>query len=330
MLDTHQLNVFLVAAETLNFTQAAGKLHMSQPSVSQHILALEQHFEQPLFLRAGRTLQLTDAGAALLPLAREMVSRSIQIEELMKSLEGEVHGHLLIGCSTTPGKYVLPPLLARFHRLYPKVTLACHVASQQQTLEGVCEGDAHFALLSRPETACKSIELHEFMDDHILLIAPEAHPWASRGEIEPEELYTADFILREDGSGTRLLVQDALARVGIDMNRLDKLLELGNSEAIAIAVQEGIGLGFVSQVVVERLVQDRVVPIRVRGLNLRRKIYIARSLRRPPTIAQAVFWQSITNASFRQREAVRHVPHAESSGNSRLPQAAASLELEYV
>lgn len=326
MLDTHQLHVFLVAAETLNFTQAAGKLHMSQPSVSQHILSLEQHFGQSLFLRAGRTLQLTDAGAALLPLARDIVSRSIHIEEVMKSLEGEVHGHLLIGCSTTPGKYVLPPLLARFHRFYPKVTLACHVASQQQTLEGVCEGNAHFALLSRPDAACKSIELQEFMDDHILLIAPVAHPWASRDEIEPEELYTADFILREDGSGTRLVVQDALAKVGIDINRLEKLLELGNSEAIAIAVQEGIGLGFVSQVVVARLVQDRVVPIRVRGLNLKRKIYIARSLRRPPTIAQSVFWQFITDASLRPGETADYLPHAKLSENGRLQQAPSVLE----
>ena len=86
MLDAHQLNVFLIAAETLNFTQAAVRLHMSQPSVSQHIFSLEQHFEQPLFIRSGRNVQLTDAGVALVPLARELVARSVHIEEMMKSL----------------------------------------------------------------------------------------------------------------------------------------------------------------------------------------------------------------------------------------------------
>ncbi|MBE2199717.1 MAG: LysR family transcriptional regulator [Anaerolinea sp.] len=295
MLDAHQLNVFLVAAETLNFTQAASRLHMSQPSVSQHILSLEQHFEQPLFIRSGRNIQLTDAGTALMPLAKELVNRSVQIEEVMKSLEGEVHGHLMIGCSTTPGKYILPQLLARFHRLYPKVTLSCQVASQQVSFEMVCTGHAHFALLSKPNATCKGVELQEFMDDEILLIAPLTHPWAQRQEIEPEELYTATFILREEDSGTQVAVRSGLSQVGVDIDQLEKLLELGNSEAIAMAVQEGLGLGFVSKVVVERLVKARVAPVSVRGLDLRRKIYISRSVRRPATTAQMAFWDFIIN-----------------------------------
>ncbi|MCI0398891.1 MAG: LysR family transcriptional regulator, partial [Chloroflexi bacterium] len=81
MLDAHQMNVFLQAAKTLNFTQAARQLHMTQPSVSQHIQALEQYFNAPLFVRAGRHLTLTDAGAILMPLAQEMVLLSQQIEE---------------------------------------------------------------------------------------------------------------------------------------------------------------------------------------------------------------------------------------------------------
>ncbi len=108
MLDTHQLHVFLVAAETLSFTKTARRLHMSQPSVSQHIQTLERHFDKELFTRAGRSIMLTDAGQALLPMAREIVNQSVSIEETMRSLDGEVHGHLLVGCSTTPGKYILP------------------------------------------------------------------------------------------------------------------------------------------------------------------------------------------------------------------------------
>ena len=115
MLDAHQLNIFLAAAETLSFTQAAQVLHMSQPSVSQHIKSLEQHFDAALFERAGRQLRLSDVGEALVPLARDMVNQSIHIEEAIASLSGEVFGHLKVGCSTTPGKYVLPQLLARFH-----------------------------------------------------------------------------------------------------------------------------------------------------------------------------------------------------------------------
>ena len=132
MLDAHQLNVFLVAAESLNFTVAARELHMTQPSVSQHIRELERHFGTRLFLRLGRRLELTDAGEALVPLAREMSALSIRIDERMESLRGEVYGHLTIGCSTTPGRYLLPGLLASFLRRHPKVEATCQVSSRQR------------------------------------------------------------------------------------------------------------------------------------------------------------------------------------------------------
>lgn len=291
MLDTHQLNVFLVAAETLNFTQAAQRLHMSQPSVSQHIQSLEQHFEQPLFIRSGRRIELSDAGSALFPMARELVNRSIQIEETMRSLEGEVHGHLLVGCSTTPGKYILPHLLARFHKLHPKVRVSCHVASQNQALEMAIEGDVHFALVSTPRLAVRDLELRKFMTDEIVLIAPVYHPWASRGEILPEELKEGVFIMREETAGTNSAVREALQKANIDLDELNTLMVLGNSEAIALAVREGLGLGFVSAVVVERLAKGNVAPIQIRGVKIEREIFVGRHTRKPATIAQRAFWK---------------------------------------
>lgn len=290
MLDAHQLNVFLVAAEMMNFTEAARRLHMSQPSVSQHIQALEQHFEQPLFIRAGRTIQLTDAGEALVPLAKEMVNRSNHIEETIKSLHGEVYGHLLIGCSTTPGKYVLPQLLARFHTLHRNVKVSCHVSPQEIALQSLRDGEVHIALASTPHTNYTNIEFRKFITDHVLLIAPLDHPWAQRGEIEPEELYEVNFIFREEKSGTQTAVNEALAKLGIDVNRLKTLLVLGNSEAIALAVEEGLGVGFVSSLAVSRLVQGRVAPVQVRGLTLERDIFIGRLSGRLNTRAQTAFW----------------------------------------
>ncbi len=300
MLDAHQLNVFLVAAETLNFTVASRRLHMSQPSVSQHIQSLEQHFGQPLFIRAGRTIQLTDAGEALVPLAQEMVNRSINIEETLKSLQGEVYGQLLFGCSTTPGKYILPQLLARFHKKHPKVKVACHVSSQEQALQTLQDEEIHFALASTPHTAHRNLEFRKFMSDQVLLIVPLDHPWAAQGEIDPEELYGAEFILREESSGTRLAVRDRLATVGIMEQELDALLILGNSEAIALAVEEGLGVGFVSSLVVSRLVNGRVAPIKVRGLKIERDIYVSKLNNRLMTKAQTAFWEFAIN----EREAI--------------------------
>jgi DNA-binding transcriptional LysR family regulator len=293
MLDSHQLNVFLAAAESLNFTKAAERLHMTQPSVSQHIQSLEQHFGIDLFVRSGRRIELSDGGMALVPLAREMVKQSIHIEENMASLKGEVHGHLMVGCSTTPGKYILPHLLARFHDMHPRVQVTCQVTSQFHAVQMLNDGDTHFALTSLSQDVSKEAEFRIFMKDPICLIAPPDHPWAMRGIIEPEELYEAAYIMREDSSGTYTSVREGLSRAGIAIDELKTLLTLGNSEAIALAVEEGLGVGFISRIVVTHLVPDRVATLQIRGVELTRDIYLGRHKRRPATTAQSAFWEFV-------------------------------------
>ena len=294
MLDVHQLNVFLAAAETLNFTRAAQQLHMTQPSVSQHIQGLERHFDLQLFIRNGRYLELTDAGMALLPLAREAVSLSIQIDETMESLKGNIYGHLVVGCSTTPGKYILPNLLARFHNLYPLVRVTCRVSPQAVALRDLEEGTVHFALFSVNYESFSDIEAISFICDPIVLIVPLDHPWAKRGEIEPSELLEGEFIMREAESGTLSAVKEALAEQNISTSDLRVLITLGNAEAIALAVQEGIGVGFVSKMVVDRLCSGKVAEVSVRGLDICRNIYIGQNQRRPATGTQKTFWNFLT------------------------------------
>lgn len=294
MLNAHQLNIFLTAAETLNFTAAARLLHMTQPSVSQQIQGLEQHFQTELFCRSHRQLQLTEAGAILLPMARQMITLSVQIDETMESLQGEIRGQLKIGCSTTSGKYVLPLLLAAFLQRYPGIQPTCQVTSRRQSLDDLSDGRVHLALAGADEFG-KDVEFRRFISDPIWLIAPLNHPWASRYEIEPEELLAGDFILREEGSGTRHVAEHSLPQVGITLDELHTILTLGNAEAIALAVQAGIGVGFVSQIVVRRLLLGGVRPVKVRGLTMEQEVYIGRYTRHPATKGQYAFWQFVTD-----------------------------------
>ncbi len=294
MLDAHQLNVFLAAAETLNFSVAAKRLHMTQPSVSQHIQTLEQQFGEPLFLRQGRHISLTDAGTALMPLARQMVALSMKIEEAMTSGAGEVQGPLRVGCSTTPGKYILPHVLAQFLRHYPNVQAVCNVTSRQTVLQMLTDGAAHIALSSASEFQ-RNVEFRRFLTDPVVLIAPPDHPWAERAELEPEELLEGGFILREETSGTYNAVRQALAEVGLPIERLRRVLTLGNSEAIAFSVQEKIGVGFVSRMVASRLVSEQTKVISVRGLAARQEVYIGRYIHLPPTAAQTAFWEFVAS-----------------------------------
>ena len=299
MLDAHQLNIFTMAAELENFSEAGRHLDLSQPSVSAHIQSLERVFGTQLFHRSGRHISLTEAGEALLPLAREMVHLSIHIEETMASLSGSVVGQLRLGCSTAMGKYRLPRLIAHFRAQHPQVTVNCSVMTRQSTLSELLDGRMHLAITSAREFS-KEIEYRHFATDHVILIAPAEHPWAVRTQIEPQELLREDFILREQTAGTRLVLEEGLARHGMSVNQIKAVMVLGSSEALRTAVEERIGVSFVSYLVAADSIKlGRVVEIKVRDMELQQKLYLGRNLRRPASRAQTAFVEFILDPANR-------------------------------
>lgn len=291
MLDAHQLNIFLAAAELENFTQAARQLNLSQPSVSAQIQSLERLLRTQLFHRAGRHISLTEEGELLLPLAREMVHLSIHIEETMASLAGSVVGHLKLGCSTAVGKYTLPRLIARFRAQHPRVRVSCTIMTRRSVLEALLDGVVHLAGTSAREFS-KEIEYRPFTTDAVVLVVPADHPWAARSGIEPQELLTENFILRETEAGTRRVLEEGLARHGLHVNQLQTVMVIASSEAIRTAVEEKIGVAFISRLVAANAIElGRIVEVPVANLNLRQQLYIGRNLQRPASGAQLAFWE---------------------------------------
>jgi len=290
MLNVHQLNVFVTAAETLNFTVTAKRLHLTQSSVSQIIKTLESQLEVELFKRKARTITLTDAGAVLLPMARDVVEGSIRAAERMELMKQEIHGHLIVGCNTAPGKYVLPVLLAKFNEVYPLVHFTCRVLPQDQALARLADGDIHFAFINAGEMKKGRTEIILYLQEPLVLIVPKGHTWSERDCIEPEELYEERFIMREPGSGNFTNVRRALGELGIDIENLNIFMEMGTSEAIALAVQQGLGVGFVSEMIVRKICRDKVCSVKVRGANITQNIYFGRQTVQPASCAQVAFW----------------------------------------
>jgi DNA-binding transcriptional LysR family regulator len=302
MLDTYQLNIFLVAAELENFSQAAGHLNLSQPSVSSQIQALERQLGVALFRRAGRHIRLTEEGRLLVPLAREMVHLSTHIEETMASLAGEVVGHLKLGCSTSAGKYALPRLIAQFCQRFPQVRVSCIVATRQTALRELLEGTTHLVVSSAREYN-HQIRYRLFLTDPVILIVPVDHPWAQRGQIEPSELLQERFVLREEASGTRRVVETGLAAQGVAVEELNTVMEIANSEAIRTAVEAGIGVAFISRLVAAAGIETgRVVEVGVAGIDLQQELYIGSNLSRPATRAQAAFWEFVAEETGRAEQ----------------------------
>lgn len=301
MLDVYELTVFLAAAETENFSEAARHLHLTQPAVSMQIRALEKKLDVDLFHRTGRTLALTEQGKVLLPLARDMLSRTFQIEQELESLKGEVVGHLKLGCSTSTGKYILPHLVARFRACHPKVQITIFNHNRTTVLNELDDGSVQLAVVSSQPTGSDVVFRH-FFTDHVVLIVPAHHPWAQRDVIDPQELRQANFILRGDSaSGTRQEVEAMLEAVNLSLADLNLVMEIGNSEAISMAVEEGIGVAFVSRTVARRGIElGRIKEVRVVGAALQREVFIAHSRRHPATRAQMEFWSFVQQPENQQ------------------------------
>lgn len=298
MLDAHQLNIFLTAADTLNFTKAAQRLHMSQPSVSQHIHSLEKHFGAKLFIRKGRSLSLSDAGRTLIPMARDFVEQSTRIDEAMSSLHGQIQGKILVGCDAEAGKYLLPEHFTRFYSQHTNITITCRTHSLPMPPSRLANGTIHFLVTNDIRNLQKSnYQIEEITEEEISLVVPRDHSWAEETSLSPSALTGERFILFERDTYLSHNIEQALEEAGIKYADLDSFLQLGNSEAIIIAVDKGLGVGFASRTVAEYLNSVTLVPIQ--GVNIRRKIYVVRNLEYPVTAAREAFWEFISSVGSR-------------------------------
>ncbi len=292
MIDLQKIETFLCAAGNLNFSETAKQLHLSQPTVSHQIKALEQELGASLFERTGAGLRLTEAGQLLLPRARKLLHDSASLEAMMSSLQ-EIAGELRIACSTTAGKYVLPQLAARFRMRYPGIQVRILACASEKVALDLLDGEAHLGVLSR-EVGDPNLEIQKFFHDRITLIMPASHRWENRTSIEPSELVEEPIIMRESTSGTRRVVLEELAKHDISLEALNVFLELGNAEAIVRTVADGYGVAFVSELAAEYpLERGNVVAIPVEGLNLQRAIYMARKRLGDPYRPRDAFWSFV-------------------------------------
>ncbi len=306
MLNFSDLVVFLEAAECASFSEAGRNLHLSQPAISQKIDNLQKHFGTKLFIRVGRTMRLTESGQALRPMAKELLSVSRRLEETMVSLQGEVVGEMTIGCSTASGKYLLPGLIANFRQKYPLVRINVSVTSRASVMQKLLGGDVALGISSK-QIDHPDLKYQELFTDDVILIVPAGHPWSDYPTIYPDDILDEPIILREELAGTREVLFDSLRQQDIYPEMLNVIMEIGNAEAIEMAVEEGIGVAFVSRLAAARgLDLGQVVEVRVAGMDLRRSIFIVRNSQIPPTRAQIEFWDFVqtTEAKMKLNEKV--------------------------
>jgi len=290
MVELSTMRVFLVAAEEKNFSQAARRLNMSQSAVSQNIRTMEQAYNLELFQRHGRSVVLSETGEALLPMVREVLRAARLMEDSLQDIKNEIGGDLLIGCSTSAGKYLMPALLSMFQLDYPAVHPRVKVLGRESVYDRLLSQAIPFGVSSK-HFDHRDLECVPLFEDRVFLIVPATHPWAAYGQALPDDLLDQKLIMREEVSGTCETVMEGLKSYGITPDMLNVTMELGNAEAIEMAVERGVGIAFVSEMVAARgLAFGRVKKVELQGMDLRRTVHMARNVHYPFTRAQSLFW----------------------------------------
>ncbi len=288
-MDTKQLAAFCAVVERRSFSLAAAALGVTQPAVSQQVRALEKRLDSQLLDRSGRRVVPTDAGTRLYRSAQRLLALEAQLlADFTEPGDGPLVGTLEIGASTGPAAIVLPLLLCEFQQANPEVQVQLSVFDTQTVVSLVAERELELGIVGAARKR-RSVEFEPFFSDEVILVCPPGHPFAGR-TVGLEELADAPLILMQEGAGVRQMVEDELRRQGHRPRDLRANLVLGLQESVRSAVQAGHGATFISRRAVEaELAGGTLAEVRIDGLDLQRRISIARASGRVPSRAAEAF-----------------------------------------
>ena len=262
-MDEFRLRVFVTAARTLSFSKCAAALSITQPAVSRHIGELEARYGMPLFSRGSSGVALTKAGELLLSHAERLLSAYQKMDYDMELLSQTSQGRLSVGASTTIAMYLLPPVLAAFMERAGGVEVSMLSGNSENVEQWLRDGTVDIGFV---ENVSRRPWLHyePLMADELVLVAGTSGRYAGVESVTVEELRSIPLVLREKGSGTREIIENALARHGVGVQDLRVVIELSSTEAIKSFVRSSDTMAIVSVIALHRELADgslRIVDI---------------------------------------------------------------------
>ncbi|SDS77294.1 LysR family transcriptional regulator [Pseudomonas oryzae] len=261
-----QLQVFVAVARLESVSRAAESLALSQSAASTSLAELERHYDSPLFDRIGKRLSLSALGNQLLPKAVALLDRAEEIEQLLQGKSG--FGSLQLGATLTIGNYLATLLIGRFMQAHPECRVRLHVQNTSHVVQGVAQHGLDLGLI---EGDCQhpDVEVQPWVEDELVVFCAPQHPLARQGTASLDELVQEAWILREQGSGTRLTFDQGMRHHPMPLNIR---LELEHTEAIKRAVESGLGIGCISRLALrDAFRRGSLVAVETPELDLRRQ-----------------------------------------------------------
>ncbi len=246
-----RLQVFHSVARLLSFTKAAETLHMTQPAVTFQVRQLEEYFNTRLFDRTHNRISLTEAGRTVFEYADRIFELYAAMENDVREITGEISGALTIGASTTIAEYMLPTLLGDFKARYPEVAIHLKVSNSDGIVSMVENNTIDLGVVESP-VGNKNLVVEACKEDQLVVIVPPGHSLAELDQLTFDQVLEFPFICREEGSGTREVINDYIRPLPSCATGLKIAMELGSPEAVKGAVEAGMGVSVVSWATVQK------------------------------------------------------------------------------
>lgn len=246
-----RLQVFHTVARVMSFTKAAETLHMTQPAVTFQVKQLEEFFNTRLFDRTHNKITLTDAGKVVYDYSEKILDNYEQMNTEVRELTGEVTGSLIIGASTTIAEYMLPQLLGAFKKQFEDINIRLQVGNTEAIVSMVENNMIDLGVVEAP-VYNKNLEVNVCRLDEMMLICPVNHALANRDKVSIEQIRKYGYISREEGSGSRAVIDNYIREQGLTYSDLKVVMELGSPEAVKMSVESDVGLAIVSKTTIRK------------------------------------------------------------------------------
>ncbi len=267
--------VFLSVAENLSFSGAAEELLISQPAVTNHIKELESKYQLALFDRKGNRIYLTKAGKLLYNHLKVIRQQYRNLETEIGEINNSQKGSLRIGASSTISQYVIPKVLAAFHKRYPKIELYLFNGNSFEMEQKLLSNEVDIALVEN-DSSKVNIRYLNFLDDELVAVTSKESVYAKQKLLSLADIQEIPLILREKGSGTLEVVQKVLKQQHIILDKLNIVIHLGSTEAIKNFLTDFDGIALVSEKAIEKEIHlKELTKINLKGIQFNRKFRIA-------------------------------------------------------
>lgn len=267
--------VFLTVAESLNFSKAAAELFISQPAVTKHIKELESKLNSSLFDRKGNKVYLTKAGKLTYGYLKEIAQQYAELEFELGRMNDTFKGKLRIGASSTIAQYLIPKVIASFHKRYPQIELFLYNGNSYEMEKKLLDNEIEIALVENNASQL-NIKYRNFLEDEIVAVTGSQSMYAKLKSISLTDLQQIPIVLREKGSGTLEVIQKQLLKNNIKMDHLNVLIHLGSTEAIKNFLSDFDGIALVSEKALEKeLLSKQITKINIKGMQFVRQFRIA-------------------------------------------------------